>query len=177
MKTKLLPFAITVLVTLVIIPVVFARKDSKEAALVREAKITMTQARKTALARVPGNVEFSKLERGKGGKLLFEFEIHTTEKHESEVHIDAITGEVFKVTEESGKVSSNKNAMLTNAKISFDEAESTALGRVNGAVVFAAIEKERGKVLYEFEIITADGKESTVHVDSATGQVEGVKQD
>lgn len=137
----------------------------------------MAEARKTALGRVPGNVEFSKLERGKGGRLLFEFEIHTTEKHEAEVHVDAVTGEVFKVTEESGKVSPRKNAMLTNAKVSFDEAETAALGRVSGAVVFAALEKERGKVLYEFEIITSDGKESTVHVDSASGQIEKVEQD
>jgi uncharacterized membrane protein YkoI len=102
---------------------------------------------------------------------------YTTEKHESEVHVDAVTGEVFKVTEGSGKVSTGKNAMLTSAKVSFDEAEAAALARVSGAVVFAALEKERGKVLYEFEIIVSDGKESTVHVDTASGQIEKVEQD
>ncbi len=67
--------------------------------------------------------------------------------------------------------------MLTSAKVSFDEAEAAALARVSGAVVFAALEKERGKVLYEFEIIVSDGKESTVHVDTASGQIEKVEQD
>lgn len=149
----------------------------KEARLVSEAKITMAEARQKALARAPGTVEFARLERGKGGKLLFEFEIHTAQKHEAEIHVDALTGEVFSFSEESGQVSAKKNAMLTGTKISIDDAEKAALSRVNGAVVFSNVERARGKIFYEFEIITPDGKEAEVHVNADSGQVEGVEQD
>ena len=54
--------------------VISARRDGKEAKMVREAKITMAQARKAALGRVNGTVEIAKLKREKG-RLLFEFEI------------------------------------------------------------------------------------------------------
>jgi uncharacterized membrane protein YkoI len=177
MKTKL--FVVFSVVCLVSSPISFvlAQKGSKEAALVREAKITMAQARKTALERTGGNVEFARLERGKGGKLFFEFEIHNSNKRESEVHVDAVTGDIFSVKEESGNVSSSKNAMLTNTKTSLDEAEQTALNRVKGAVVFSTVEKARGKVLYEFEIITENGQETEVHVDAETGQIESVEED
>lgn len=161
----------------IVVPTTFAQKDGKEARLVSEAKITMAEARATALARAPGTVEFARLERGKGGKVLFEFEIHNLQKRETEVHVDAVTGEVFSVAEESGQVSAKKNAMLTGTKISIDDAEKAALGRVAGAVVFSNVERARGKVLYEFEIITPEGKEAEVHVDADSGQVEGVEQD
>ena len=74
MRTRLF-FVILVLATLEFAQVVSATKDSKEAKLVRQARITMAEARKTALARIPGNVESGKIEREKG-KVWFEFEIH-----------------------------------------------------------------------------------------------------
>ncbi len=177
MKIKLLLIAIAFSTAALFVPVISAKKEGKEARLVREAKITMTEARQKALARAPGTVEFARLERGKGGKVLFEFEIHTVQKRESEVHVDAVTGEVFSVSEESGQVSAKKNAMLTGTKISLDDAEKAALGRVIGAVVFSNVERTRGKILYEFKIITSDGKEAEVHVNADSGLVEGVEQD
>ncbi len=109
--------------------------------------------------------------------MLFEFEIHNLQKRETEVHVDAVTGEIFSVSEESGQVSAKKNAMLTGTKISIDDAEKAVLGRVGGAVVFSNVERARGKVFYEFEIITSDGKEAEVHVNAGSGQVEGIEQD
>lgn len=177
MKSRTILLMLTVTVFFSALGIVSVSADSKEAKLVREAKTTMAQARQTALAKSGGTVEFSRLERGKGGKLFFEFEIHNQQKHEVEIHIDAISGEIFSFEEESGKVSASKNAMLTGTKISMDEAEKTALGRISGAVVFAAVEKERGKILYEFEIINTSGNEVTVHVDSTSGQIESVDED
>ncbi len=179
MKIKLLTVVILAVgaAANLVVPTASAQKDGKEALLVREAKITMAETRAKALARAPGTVEFARLERGKSGKVLFEFEIHNLQKRETEVHVDAVTGEVFSVAEESGQVSAKKNAMLTGTKVSIDDAEKAALLRVNGAVVFTNVERARGKVLYEFEIITSDGKEAEVHVDADTGQVENVEQD
>ena len=170
MKTKLFTIALTAMFVSVTMTVVSARKDSKEAKMVREAKITMAQARKVALGRVNGTVEMAKLEREKG-RLLFEFEIHNSTNAEVEIHVDAITGEIFAVKEEDAG-SAKEKAMFDQIKVSMDEAEQTALNKVPGATVEAKIERERGKILYEFEIITADGAEGHVHVDAISGEVE-----
>ncbi len=149
-------------------------KESKEAKLVREAKITMAQARQTALARVAGTVEMAQLEREKG-KVLFEFEIHKADNNaEVEIHVDAVTGEIFETKEEKGGGSAKEKAMFDQIKVSMDSAEQTALNKVSGAVVKVEIERERGKLLYEFEIITSDGKEEMVHVDAVSGEIESV---
>ena len=171
MKTKLLLIVIAFSTAAFFVPVISAKKESKEAALLREAKITMAEARKTALARVPGNIEMAKLEREKG-KVLFEFEIHRADTNaEVEIHVDAITGDVFE-TKEKSKGSAKEKEIFSLAKVSMDDAEAAALRSVAGGVVEAKLERERGKVLYEFEIITSDGKETNVHVDASSGAVE-----
>ena len=170
MKIKLSIFAIAFCLAALFVP--FASAQSKEAQILREVKITMAQARQTALARIPGNIESGKLEREKG-KLWFEFEIHKTGSGaEAEIHIDAVTGEVGEIKEESGSGSSKETEMFNAAKVSWDAAETTALNRTPGSVVMLRLERERGKVLYEFEIITADGKEQMIHIDAATGEIE-----
>jgi uncharacterized membrane protein YkoI len=67
-----------------------------------EAKISMKQARSTALARVPGGrVKSSELER-EGGKLIYSFDIRPAKGTGiDEVHVDAITGEVLAVDHET----------------------------------------------------------------------------
>ncbi len=171
MKTKLFAIALVAILSSMRMTIVWADKDGKEAKMVREAKITMAQARKVALGRVNGTVERAKLEREKG-KLLFEFEIHNSTNAEAEIHVDAITGEIFGVKEEGGG-SAKEKAMFDQIKVSMDEAEQTALNKVSGgATVEAKIERESGKILYEFEIITADGVEVNVHVDAISGEVE-----
>lgn len=172
MKTKLLVLTAMLLATALFMPVASAKKESKEAALVREARITMAQARATALAKVPGNIEMAKLEREKG-KILFEFEIHRADNNaEVEIHVDAVTGDVFDTKEKGGRGSAKEKEIFSAAKVSWDDAESAALKSVSGAVVEAKLERERGKILYEFEIINSDGKETNVHVDAASGEVE-----
>jgi len=172
MKTKLLIVVAVFFAATLFVPDALAQ--GKEARLVRDARITMAQARKTALARIPGNVEFGKLEREKG-KLWFEFEIHKAGNGaEAEIHIDAVTGEVGEIKEQGGNGSAKENALFSQVKVSVDDAETAALTRVSGAVVMMQLERERGKILYEFEIITSDGKEEMVHVDAASGEVESV---
>ena len=171
-KTVLLVLTVAIFCLAFGISSVSARKESKEAKMVREAKITMAEARAKALSRVAGTVEMAKLEREKG-KLLFEFEIHNAKNAEVEIHVDAVTGEIFDAKEEGGG-SAKEKAMFDQIKVSMDVAEQTALSKVAGAVVEAKIERERGKILYEFEIITADGNETNVHVDAINGEVESV---
>jgi len=83
-----------------------ARQENKEsqeqARLAREAKVTMEQARETALKRAPGNVESSELER-EHGKLVYSFDIRNSKGTITEVQVSAITGRVVRVEHENKK--------------------------------------------------------------------------
>ncbi|MDD5544126.1 MAG: PepSY domain-containing protein [Acidobacteriia bacterium] len=74
-------------------------KTKKDAALASQAKITMDQAREIALKKAPGTVASGELEKEKG-KLIYSFDIKTSEKEITEVNVDAITGKVLSVEKE-----------------------------------------------------------------------------
>ena len=78
-----------------------ARRDSVLAA---EAKISLTAAQATALAKVPGGkIRSSELER-EHGKLIYSFDIKVAGKSGiEEVNIDAIDGHVIGVVHEGVK--------------------------------------------------------------------------
>jgi uncharacterized membrane protein YkoI len=73
---------------------------SDQAALQKEAKITMDAARATALKKAPGKVESSELEK-EHGKLIYSFDIRNAKGTIDEVNVDAITGAVVAVEHES----------------------------------------------------------------------------
>jgi uncharacterized membrane protein YkoI len=77
-------------------------ESQEQARLAREAKITMEQARATALRRAPGNVEDGELER-EHGKLVYSFDIRNAKGTITEVQVSAITGRVVSVEHESKK--------------------------------------------------------------------------
>ncbi len=78
-------------------PVSFAQTHAD---LAKQAKVTLDQARATALARQPGTVKSSELER-EHGKLLYSFDIAGNDKNIHEVQIDAVTGQFLSNTIES----------------------------------------------------------------------------
>ena len=55
--------------------------------------------------------------------------------------------------------------------IGMKKAKAIALEQVKGSIRSAEREKENGKVIYSFDIRTADGKTSEVNVDAVTGAV------
>lgn len=63
-------------------------------------QIAMTTAKATALKRVSGRIKSAELEKEKG-KLVYSFDIVTMDKKIMEVLIDAMTGEVIDVEEET----------------------------------------------------------------------------
>jgi uncharacterized membrane protein YkoI len=75
---------------------------SSRKSLKSEARIGMTRARATALAKVPGGrIKSSELEREKG-KLIYSFDIRPARGTGiEEVQVDAITGEVVSVEHET----------------------------------------------------------------------------
>lgn len=70
--------------------------------LLKEAKITRTQAERTALTRVPqGQISASELER-EHGKLIWSFDIAKPRtRNISEVQVDAKTGRIVSVKTET----------------------------------------------------------------------------
>ena len=60
----------------------------------------MARAKATALGRMPGKIKSAELEREKG-RLVYSFDILTSDKKIMEVLIDAQTGEVIEVVEET----------------------------------------------------------------------------
>jgi uncharacterized membrane protein YkoI len=79
--------------------------EREEAAkLEAQAKISRADAEKAALARVPGGtVKEGEIENEKG-KLIWSFDVTTPgTKDITEVHVDAITGEVVGMEKETAK--------------------------------------------------------------------------
>jgi hypothetical protein len=77
-------------------------KEKDKAALEAKAKITEAEATKIALGKVPkGKVKEAELEQ-ENGKLIWSFDIKTKgSKDITEVHVDAITGEVLATEKET----------------------------------------------------------------------------
>ncbi len=79
------------------------KKTEDQAALQKEAKISLEKAQEIALKKVPGGkVESSELER-EHGKLIYSFDIKTSKPGVTEVNVDAINGKVVNVSHESPK--------------------------------------------------------------------------
>jgi uncharacterized membrane protein YkoI len=65
------------------------------------AKISMATARAIALKKVPGGkIESAELER-EHGKLIYSFDIKTSKPGVTEVNIDAITGKIISIDQET----------------------------------------------------------------------------
>ncbi len=68
--------------------------------LAKQAKISKKDARKIALKRIPGKVIESEIDKEKG-KIVWEFEIKTKEGKVFEVLVDAMTGKIVEVEDET----------------------------------------------------------------------------
>jgi hypothetical protein len=103
MKTKKLLCLITA-VWLLVGSATYAAKAAEKAKskLEAKAKITKAEAKKTALAKVPkGKVKEGELEE-EHGKLVWSFDIASPgTKDITEVHVDAVTGEVVSIEKET----------------------------------------------------------------------------
>ena len=78
------------------------KKSAEQEKLQRQAKVTLEQARETALKRAPGTVEEGELER-EHGKLVYSFDIRNARGTITEVQVSAITGKVVRVEHENKK--------------------------------------------------------------------------
>ena len=76
--------------------------EKQDANLARQAKISMTQAREIAQKQASGKIEGEELEK-EHGKLLYSFDIRNSKGSITEVQVDAKTGKLLSVKEESKK--------------------------------------------------------------------------
>jgi regulator of RNase E activity RraB len=76
----------------------FAATTAKDAK--QQPKITMEQARATALKKAPGKVTSEELENEKG-KLIYSFDIATSKTDVTEVNVDAMNGKIVAVQHEN----------------------------------------------------------------------------
>lgn len=93
-------------------------KETKQAKLMAEARITRADAEKIALSKVPnGTIKEGELEKEKG-KLIWSFDLTTPgTKDITEVNVDAITGEVVAVEKEAAeKKAAEKEAKEKKSK-------------------------------------------------------------
>jgi uncharacterized membrane protein YkoI len=93
------------------------KKASSEAALRKEAKIAERDARKTALAAVPGGkVQSHELER-ENGKLIYSYDIKVAGRSGvEEVNVDAMTGAVVAHEHEDAKAEAKEKKAEARAK-------------------------------------------------------------
>ena len=72
-----------------------------------------------------------------------------------------------------------QSQLMAEAKISKETAQQTALAKVpNGTVKECEIEKEKGKLIWSFDVATPDSKDITeVNVDAVTGDIVNVEKE
>jgi uncharacterized membrane protein YkoI len=78
-----------------------AKKKETQAELQKQAKVTMAQAKKTALDKEPGTIKEAELEKEKG-KLIYSFDINVKGAIH-EVNVDAVTGALISDEVETAK--------------------------------------------------------------------------
>jgi hypothetical protein len=93
------------------------KATASPSALRKEAKITESEARKTALAQVPGGkVQSHELER-ENGKLIYSYDIKVAGKPGvEEVNVDAVTGQVVAHQHEDAKAEAKEKKSEARAK-------------------------------------------------------------
>src|SRR4051794_32139207 len=70
------------------------------------------------------------------------------------------------------------NAKLAKqANITMEQAGEIASKRIAGTIEESELEKEHGKIVYSFDIRTADGKVSEVQVDAKTGEIVRIEEE
>lgn len=165
-------------------------KVESQAALAKEAKVSLVDATATALKEIPGGkVAAHELER-EDGKLIYSFDIKVAGKSGiDEVAVDAMTGAMITKTHETPEDEAKEKAadakakpkvesqaaLAKEAKVTLAAATATALKAVPGSAVKAKeLEREDGKLIYSFEMKTA-GKAGIdeVNVDAMTGEIVG----
>ena len=137
-------------------------------------KITMKDARTTALKKAPGTIKSSELEN-EHGRLIYSFDIETKKGTITEVNVDANNGQIVAVQNETPAREAAEKKQEQSEKISMKRAQSIALNAAPGTITRSKLEKHRGKLLYAINVKTREGIIAEVDVDAKTGKVIDVR--
>jgi hypothetical protein len=93
--------------------------------------------------------------------------------------IGALTGCAWTKGEKHHNKEAKQARLMAKAKVSRADAEKTALAKApNGTIKEGELEKEKGKLIWSFDITTPDTKDITeVNVDAITGDVVSVEKE
>ncbi|HEV7843589.1 MAG TPA: PepSY domain-containing protein [Pyrinomonadaceae bacterium] len=78
---------------------------------------------------------------------------------------------------QSNKESQTQARLARQAKITMEQAQEVALRRAPGNVESSELERERGKVVYSFDIRNSRGTITEIQVSAITGRVVRVEQE
>jgi uncharacterized membrane protein YkoI len=126
---------------------------------------------KAATAKQKGDfVKLEYLSKTPKGVPTYELELRDENGVEHEFMCDAKAGTIYETETEVDKASDPK--FKKNMKVSEKEAIKTATAKYQGTVEEVEYEIESdGGASYEIDIVGADGKETKVEVDAATGKI------
>ena len=171
-------------------PTAAPKPEESQAALMKEAKITLAAATATAMKEVPGGkIAAHELER-ENGKLIYSFDIKVAGKSGiEEVAVDAMTGAMIEHAHETPAdeakekaadakkaaptAEESQTALMKEAKVTEAAALATALKEVpGGKVQEKELERENGKLIYSI-ILKVAGKAGVeeINVDAMTGAI------
>ena len=136
---------------------------------VAQAKISPAQAIAAAEAKAGGKATGIDLKH-KNGATYYKVETRQG-KQEHKLEIDAQSGQVL-----NSKTKTEKDAP-PQAKISLQQAIAAAEAKVGGKAIEADLEHEKGSVVYDVEVLAANGTKHDVKVNADNGQVISSKVD
>lgn len=153
------------------------RDQTARKSLIAAAKIGWNEAADTALGTVPGSKLLDiDLRRDDGGSAQWDTRIAAADGTAHVVNVDAVSGQVARTRVESDQDSGDKReliALLNSAKISPQQAATTATGRKQGTVSAIGLEdSDGGAAVWSVDVVTTnDGQKTAFDIDSATGDV------
>ena len=149
---------------------------SSEAVSAMQSKISLTQAIDIAKQNAKGDLvsaSFDYDDDNKGnGAITGEYEVEFISNGTSyEVKVDANTGKVLKTKQEKlDKEDMAEYSAMKQAKVSLTSAMQKATQHVNGKVMSAEFELEKGQATYDIEVVK-NNQIYDVSIDANTGKV------
>lgn len=151
---------------------------SSEAVTAMQSKISLSQAIDIAKQNTKGDLvsaefDYDDDDDGKAkGAVSGEYEVEFVANGTAyEVKIDANTGKVLKTEQETvDKEDMAEYSAMKQAKVTLTSAMQTASQSVNGKVIGAEFELEKGQALYDIEVVK-DSQIYEVSIDANTGKI------
>ena len=149
---------------------------SNEAVSAMQSKISLTQAINIAKQNAKGELvsaAFDYDDDNKGnGAATSEYEVEFISNGTAyEVKVDANTGKVLKTKQEKlDKEDMAEYSAMKQAKVSMNSAMQKATQHVNGKVIGAGFELEKGQATYDIEVVK-NNQIYDVSIDANTGKV------